>query len=274
MRRVAHCGSPAARRAALGAAACGALLLVFVPDSLTAQREPNGLPASLASLAATPLGALPPGAPAMPASRDDTLLFGVRVQYAVRQLPNANRLTSYGFGGDLQVQGRSIFSGVVGYQTLDRSVCDTAPSCKDRRLMAGARFIGNLVTTRPFLRLPFFSGNSATGSAGFEIGAGWGQKAFGEPQHWTADVTVPLSLSVGQGIRVVPFAAPALAGVWGVSSRGWRYRQRFMVSGGLGLQEIGQSLGLRGLDLTFSLQRAFDPHGTVLGITASWIRVP
>jgi hypothetical protein len=260
-------------RATLGGPLLAAAGLLAVPCALAAQRTPSGLPVSLAALSATPLGALPPAAPSMPTSRDDTLLVGLRVQYAARSLPGANRLTTFGVGTDLQIQGRTIVSGVVGYQTPDQPICQIE-SCREHRLMAGVRFVGNLVTTRPFLRLPGFSGNSATGSAGFEIGGGWGQKAFGEPQHWTADVSMPLSLSVGQGIRVVPFATPALAGVWGVSSRPWRYRQRFMVSGGVGFQEIGQWLRLRGLDLTFALHPTFDPHGTALGVTLSWLHVP
>lgn len=254
-----------------------ALVALAVPTALTAQTQAKasatGLPASLATYAGTPLGALPPAAPAMPTSRDDTLLVGVRLQYAARALPAGHHLTSYGVGTDVQIQGRTILSGLVGYQSADAGLC-VVTGCKDHRVMAAVRFISNMVTTRPFVHVPFFGGNSATGSAGLEIGGGWGGKAFDENQHWSADVSVPLSLSVGQRIRVEPFAAPALAAAWGSSSRGWRYKQRFLTGGGIGLQEIGQLIGVRGLDLTVSVQRLFDPHGTAVGITASWIHLP
>ena len=250
-----------------------ALVAVVVAPRLSAQTSATGLSSTLAAYAGVPLGALPPAAPAMPTSRDDTLLVGVRLQYATRALPAGQRLTSYGIGSDVQIQGRTIISGLVGYQSADAGVC-AITACKDHRAMAAVRLVSNMVTTRPFLHVPFFGGNSATGSAGFELGGGWGGKAFDENQHWSADVSVPLSLSVGQGLRVEPIATPTFAAVWGSTTRSWNYKQRFLVSGGLGLQEIGQWIGVRGLDLTVSIQRLFDPHGTSVGITASWIHLP
>jgi len=39
-------------------------------------------------------------------------------------------------------------------------------------------------------------------------------------------------------------------------------------------QEIGQLIGLTGLDVTLAFQRAFSPFGTTLGATVSWTHVP
>ena len=232
----------------------------------------TGLSRTLAAIASTPLGALTPVGPVMPTSRDDTLLVGFRVQYGSRALDGGHRLRSYGLVGNLQIEGGPLLSGTVGYQYGDAAICTEA--CDTNRLMAGLRYSTYLVTTRPFLRVPFFNENDATGTATLELGAGWADAAFNERQHWTVDITVPLSLAVGQSIRVVPFATPTFAVAWGTTDRQWSRGQRFLVGGGVTVQEIGRFVGLTGLDVTAALQRAFSPHGTTLGLTGSWMHVP
>jgi hypothetical protein len=235
--------------------------------------SPTGLTRTLAALASTPLGGLTPIGPVMATSRDDTLLFGFRVQYGTRALALGRSLTSYGFTTDLQIQGGALISGVIGYQRGDAAICDET-ACDTKRMMAGLRYSKNVVTTRPFLRVPFFNQNDASGTAALELGAGWANKGFGERQHWTADVTVPLSLAVGQRVRIVPFATPSVAVAWGTTERKWSRGQRFLVGGGVTAQELGQWVGLTGLDVTVALQRAFSPFGTTLGFTVSWMHVP
>jgi hypothetical protein len=251
-------------------------LVLFVSRDLGAQSRTE-LTRTLAAIASTPLGALTPVGPVMATSRDDTLLFGFRLQYGSRGLEEGRTLTSYGLTTNLQIQGGALISGTIGYQNGD-DICDpstsAASSCDDHRLMAGLRYSSNLVTTRPFLRVPFFTENDATGTAALELGVGWAEKGFDERQHWTADITVPLSLAVGQRIRMVPFLTPSFAVAWGTTDRMWSRGQRFLVGGGITAQEIGQWVGLTGLDLTFGFQRAFSPHGTTLGATMSWMRVP
>lgn len=252
-----------------------ALLAILVSRTLGAQSTETGtgLSRTLGAIASTPLGALTPVGPVMPTSRDDTLVFGFRLQYGSRALPQRRSLTSYGLVTDLQIQGGPLISGTLGYQRGDADLCNQ-PSCDTHRLMAGVRYSTYLVTTRPFLRLPFFTENDATGTATLEFGAGWANKGFGEKQHWTADVTVPLSIAVGQTIRVVPFATPTFAVAWGTTGRRWSRGQRFLIGGGVTAQEIGQVIGLTGLDVTLALQRAFSPYGTTLGVTVSWMHVP
>jgi hypothetical protein len=249
-----------------------ATLATLTPRVLAAQ-SPTGLTRTLAAIASTPLGALTPVGPAMATSRDDTLLFGFRLQYGARALPEGRSLTSYGLATTVQVQGGALISGTLGYQRGDADICEPS-SCEAHRLMAGLRYSSNLVTTRPFLRVPFFTENDATGTAALEFGVGWADKAFGERQHWTADITVPLSIAVGQRVRVVPFATPSVVMAWGTTNRLWSRGQRFLVGGGVTAQEIGQWIGLPGLDVTFALQRAFSPYGTTLGATVSWAHLP
>ena len=190
------------------------LLALLLSRTLAAQSSRTGLSPTLGAIASTPLGALTPVGPVMATSRDDALLFGFRLQYGSRDLPEQGSLRSYGLVTNLQIQGGALISGTVGYQDGDADLCIES-SCDTHRLMAGLRYSTNLITTRPFLRVPFFTDNDATGTALLELGAGWGGEAFGEREHWTADVTVPLSLAVGQKIRVVPFATPAFAVAWG-----------------------------------------------------------
>lgn len=242
-------------------------------ERLGAQTTPTGLARTLAAIASTPLGALTPVGPLMATSGDDALLFGFRLQYGSRALPEQRSLTSYGLTTKMQIQGGALIAGTVGYQRADADIC-TESSCEAHRWMAGIRYSNNLVTTRPFVRVPFFTENDATGTAALELGAGWANNGFGERPHWTADVTVPLSLAVGQSIRVVTFATPTLAVAWGTTERRWSRGQRFLLGGGVTAQEVGQLIGLTGLDLTVALQRAFSPYGTTLGATISWMHVP
>lgn len=232
-----------------------------------------GLTRTLAAIASTPLGGLTPVGPVMATNRDDKLLFGFRLQYGSRDLPLGRTLTSYGLVTTAQIEGGALVSATVGQQRGDAELC-ARPSCDPHRLMAGVRYSTNLVTTRPFLSVPFFTQNDATGTAALEFGAGWANKGLGEKQHWTADITVPLSLAVGQKIRIVPFATPAFAVAWGTTGRGWSRGQRFLVGGGVTAQEIGQWVGLTGLDVTVAFQRAFSPFGTTFGATVSWMHVP
>ena len=252
-----------------------ALLAFLAARVLGAQSTETGtgLTRTLGAIASTPLGALTPVGPVMASNRDDTLLLGFRLQYGSRALLGDRSLTSYGLATTAQIQGGALISGTVGYQRGDADLC-SRPSCDAHRWMAGVRYSTNLVTTRPFLRVPFFNENDATGTAAIELGGGWADKGFGESQHWTADITVPLSLAVGQKIRVVPFATPTVAMAWGTTDRRWSRGQRFLVGGGVTAQEVGQWIGLTGLDVTLALQRAFSPFGTTLGVNVSWVHVP
>jgi hypothetical protein len=252
-----------------------AVLAFLVSRTLGAQSAETGtgLTRTLGAIASTPLGALTPVGPAMASNRDDALLLGFRLQYGSRDLPLGRSLTSYGLVATAQIEGGALISATVGQQRGDAALC-AQPSCDTSRLMAGVRYSTNFVTTRPFLRVPFFTENDATGTAALEIGAGWANRGFGEKQHWTADITVPLSLAVGQKMRVVPFATPAVVMAWGTTERRWSRGQRFLVGGGVTAQEIGQWIGLTGLDVTLALQRAFSPYGSTLGVTVSWVHVP
>jgi hypothetical protein len=255
-----------------------AMMAVSRPAQLRAQEpEPKpsrtGMSRTLAAIASTPLGALTSVGPFMATSRDDKFLLGFRFQYGSRQLAEGRSLTSYGFTTDLQIEGGAVISGTLGYQRGENSICGVT-SCDTDRMMAGLRYSKNVVTTRPFLRVPFFTDNDASGTAALELGAGWANKGFGDNPHWTADITVPLSLAVGQRTRIVVFATPAVAVAWGTTERRWSRGQRFLTGGGVTIQEIGRWVGIEGIDVTVAAQRAFSPLGTTLGGTVSYMHVP
>jgi hypothetical protein len=253
--------------------ACALAIAATVPVSAHAQAKGTGLSRTLAAIASTPLGALTPVGPSLASRRDDAVLLGFRLQYGSRALPEDRSLTSYAVSANAQIEGGAVVSAIVGQQRGDASICDDS-GCDSHRLMAGLRYSSNFVTTRPFLKLPFFSENDATGTAAVELGAGWANTGLGEKQHWTADVTVPLSVAVGQNVRFVTFATPTVVMAWGTTDRRWSRGQRFMVGGGITAQEIGRWVGVPGLDLSVALQRAFSPFGTGLGVSLTWMRVP
>ena len=233
----------------------------------------TGMTRTLAAIASTPLGALTSVGPLMATSRDDKWLLGFRAQYGSRKLNEGRSLTSYGLSTDLQIEGGAVFTGTIGYQRGDDALCEVT-SCDAERMMAGLRYNKNVITTRPFLRVPFFTDNDATGTTALELGGGWANKGFGEKPHWTADLTVPLSLAVGQRTRIVMFATPAVAMAWGTTDRRWSRGQRFLTGGGITVQEIGRWIGLEGFDVTVATQRAFSSLGITLGATISYMHVP
>ena len=247
--------------------------LVLLSFESAAAQTATGLSRTLAAIASTPLGAFTSTGPVMATSGDDKFLFGFRLQYGSHDLPQQRSLTSYGLTGLVQIEGGALISGTFGHQRGDSEICAVA-GCDVNRVMAGLRYSNNVVTTRPFLRVPGFTENDATGTMALEFGAGWAEQAFGEKPHWTADITVPLSLAVGQRVRVVTFATPAVVVAWGTTERKWSRGQRIMLGGGVTLQEIGQLIGRTGLDLSVGFQRAFSPFGTTLGATVSWMNVP
>ena|SRR5688572_8959387 len=233
----------------------------------------TGLTKTAAAIASTPLGALTPVGPAMAASRDDAVLFGFRLQYGSQKLPAGRTLASTAVSANAQIEGGALISATIGQQRGDASICGES-GCDAHRLMAGLRYSTNFVTTRPFLKLPFFSKNDATGTAALEFGAGWANPGFGEKQHWAADVTVPLSVAVGQNVRFVTFATPSVAMAWGTTDRRWSRGQRFLMGGGVTAQEIGRWVGVQGVDLSVALQRVFSPYGSTVGVSLTWMHVP
>src|SRR5436190_19811971 len=126
--------------------------LPFLSVSTLGAQSRTELTRTLAAIASTPLGALTPTGPVMATSRDDTLLFGFRLQYGSRGLSDSQSLRAYGLTANAQIQGGALVSGTLGYQQGSDDICADV-SCDDARLMAALRYSNNVIPTRPFLRV-------------------------------------------------------------------------------------------------------------------------
>ena len=220
----------------------------------------------LMRLHALPIGALPPVAILMPASRNQNYLVG-RVQ-AGRLLGTVGDRDAIGAGVDLQWRGGSSFGLTAGYQHATCAVPDDCPS----HVMFGGRAKLNMITGGPTFAA-LIGDASATTTLGVELGAGYSPNVFRGRNACAVDVSTPVSISMFQLVRVVAFGAPGIA---------WDTRCPFgngsdgvatsaTASAGLGFHQ----LGARGLDVTIGAQQIFrGGSGTQIGVGVTYVRMP
>jgi len=122
----------------------------------------------LRRLLSVPLGALPPLAMLMPASRNHNYWVG-RIQAGTQQNNFAGDLATAALGLDLQWRGGSSFNFTGGYQWAD--CVQTVTDCS-AHAMIGARARFNIVTGGPTVAA-IVGDNSATTTVGAEIGLGY-----------------------------------------------------------------------------------------------------
>jgi hypothetical protein len=219
------------------------------------------------SAEATPIGALPPVALPMPASRDQSY-WGLRLQSGLRKQPGANDLFAIAAGVDYQVSGGSIFGITGGYQRPQRCQ-STLADCSGHSLY-GVRARFNLVTGGPTIAA-LWGDRNATSTLGTELGVGYAPNVRPGVNACTLDVGLPLSIAMLERIRLVSFVTPGV--VWdkdcsGGNTPGFR---TFLMGFGLGLQQ----LGFRGLDVHVGAQRMMrNSTGLQFGVTVSWVRLP
>ena len=215
---------------------------------------------------ATPIGALPPVALPMPASRDHNY-WGARLQVGQRRERGPEDLLAVAGGIDYQVRGGSIFGVTAGYQW--RQNCQsTTGDCGHPLYGARARF--NLITGGPTIA-GLLGDDGATSTLGTEIGFGFAPDIMENQNACTLDIGVPLSIAMLERLHLVAFLTPGA--VWDLDcSAGDTVPQRsYFVGFGLGVQQ----LGFRGLDVHLGLQRMFrGATGVQFGVTVSWIRLP
>jgi hypothetical protein len=220
----------------------------------------------LRRLLALPVGALPPAAILMPASRNHNYLVA-RVQGG-RLTGSAGDRDAIGAGVDIQWRGGSAFGGTVGYQ---KNRCADPSECPDH-VMVGGRARLNLITGGPTVAA-LIGDASATTTFGTELGVGYAPNAFSGRNACAVDLAVPVSLSMFQVIRVVTFLSPGVA--WDVRCplRGGTpgVGASTLAAAGIGFHQ----LGARGLDVTLGAQRIFRRGaGTHLGISVTYTRLP
>jgi hypothetical protein len=239
------------------------LAVVTGASSATAQQTVTG---RLLSAEATPIGALPPLAMPMPASRNHNY-WGWRLQAGHRSGREGDDVLSLAGGLDLQWRGGSIFGVTAGYQ---QELCEpiVGEDCATH-LLLGLRGRFNIITSGPSLGA-MFNDYSATTTIAAELGFGIAPSIAPSTNACTIDIGLPLSIAFLQRIRLVPFLTPGY--VWDVdcSSNGFADGGRFFTGFGLSLQQ----LAARGLDLHLGFQKIFEADtGFQLGLSVMYVRI-
>jgi len=243
-----------------------ALVCVALAAELRAQApaSPGGL--HLRRLLSVPIGALPPQAMLMPASRNHNYLVG-RLQVGTQRRTIAGDTWVAGGGLDLQWRGGSAFGLTAGY----RGDCSgDNPDCSAHLLFGGrARF--NLITGGPTFAA-LVGDNSATTTVGTEVGIGYSPRGVGTRNACAVDAGLPVSISLFQRIRLLTFFSPGIA--WDVRCpRGGDAAAgaSTFAGAGIGLQQLGHP----GLDVSLGAQRIFRRGaGVQLGLNVTWVRLP
>jgi hypothetical protein len=221
----------------------------------------------LRRLLSVPLGALPPQAMLMPASRNHNY-WVARIQAGSQWNNLVGDLATAALGVDLQWRGGSSFGLTAGYQWADCE--ETVTDCGPHALVGGrARF--NLVTGGPTVA-SIIGDNSATTTVGAEFGMGYAPNAIGGRNACAFDLGAPVSISLFQKVRVLTFLTPGIAWdarcIFGGSTPGG---VSTFLGAGIGLQQLAS----RGLDVSLGVQRIFrDGAGIHLGINVTYVRLP
>lgn len=240
------------------------LTLMSLAQPLTAQTAGE---LHLRRLLSVPLGALPPAAMLMPASRNHNYWVG-RLQAGTQWNNLVGDLTTTAVGVDLQWRGGSSFGLTAGYQTARCTASVT--DCPSHAMIGGrARF--NIITGGPTVA-SMIGDNSATTTLGAEFGMGYAPNAIGGRNACAFDLGAPVSLSLFQKVRVLTFLTPGFA---------WDARCIFagsrpggastFLGTGIGLQQLAS----RGLDVSVGVQRIFRAGaGLQLGVNVTYVRLP
>ena len=220
----------------------------------------------LRRLLALPVGALPPVASLMPASRNHNYLV-LRAQGG-RLTGSAGDRDAIGGGVDIQWHGGSSFGATVGYQRADCTVPDECPD----HVMFGGRVRLNLLTGGPTVA-SIIGDASATTTIGGDLGVGYAPNAFSGRDACAVDLGAPVSLSMFQRLRVVSFFSPGVAWDFRCPLQGGSERTgaSATAAAGIGIHQLWHP----GLDITFGAQKIFrSGSGAHFGIGVTWVNLP
>lgn len=244
--------------------ATSALIVLIAPARGHTQASDNVL--QILRLESTPIGALPPIALPMPASRNHDY-WGVRLQGGQRVGRGAADLGTVAAGIDFQYRGGSIVGITGGYQKRD---CDLAgPDCGTHALF-GLRSRINLITGGPTIGA-LFGDKNATSTLGGEVGFGYAPNFVPDMNSCTIDMGLPLSVSMLQRVRVVSYITPGVVWDFSCGSRGPPTRGSWLTGFGLGIQQFGN----RSTDIFVGVQKIFrGDTGYQIGISVTYVRLP
>ena len=237
----------------------GAFVFVAPRDAAAQGRESH-----IVAVQSTPIGALPPIALPMPASRNHHY-WGFRLQTGRRSGGDAS-LSAIAGGVDLQYKGGSTLGFTAGYQSGD---CGVTEECNGHS-MFGLRTRINLFTGGPTIASVFHD-NTATSTLGTEVGFGYAPHVMPGVSACAIDVGMPFSVAMLQRVRLVSYITPGI--VWNVdcSDQGSGSRASYLTGLGFGLQQLGH----RGFDVYFGVQKIFlGETGYQFGISATYVLLP
>lgn len=216
---------------------------------------------------ATPVGALPPIALPMPASRNHNYWIG-RLQSGFRKGPGGSSLPAAAAGLDFQYRGGSIFGVTAGYQKRD---CGLLGGNCGQHALFGARAQIGLVTGGAAMA-SLLRDNSTTSTFGTEFGFGYAPNVRDSLDACTFDFGIPFSVAKRrQRPRLVAFVKPGVVWNFSCGSDGPSARKSYFTDFGFGLQQVGN----RSLDIYIGLQKMFRARtGMQLGATFTYVRLP
>lgn len=249
------------RRAWVGAAVAASMI---APLALGAQESERDL--EILRLEGTPIGALPPIALPMPASRNHNY-WGGRIQTGYRRAKQSNDLLAIAGGVDFQFRGGSIYGVTAGYQQRQ---CDVEGDRCGGHAMFGARSRFNLVTGGPTIGT-LFNDPSATSTLGTEIGIGYSPNVVKGMNACAVDIGLPLSIAMMERRRIVSYFTPGMVWDWSCGPSGPPTKTSYLSSFGVGLQQLYN----RSLDVYVGVQKIFRAKtGYQVGISFTYVRLP
>lgn len=240
------------------------LLGLAIANPLAAQTVGE---AHLRRLLAVPLGALPPVAMLMPASRNHNYWVG-RLQAGTQRDNLSGDLDAAALGLDFQWRGGSTFGLTGGYQFAD---CEEGVVGCSGHALFGARAKFNIVTGGPTFA-SLVGDNSATTTLGAEFGAGYAPNALAGRNACAFDVAAPISISMFQRVRLLTYFTPGIA--WDIRcprSGSQAGGASTFAGAGIGLQQLFN----RALDVSLGVQRIMRRGaGLQLGVNVAYVRLP
>lgn len=258
---------PVMRAATLRIAPIAALSLATLFAQASRAAAQTATPQPILAFEATPIGALPPMALPMPASRDHNY-WGLRFQTGERVQRGPEDLLAVATGVDFQVRGGSVFGLTGGYQW--RQHCQALASDCGGHSLFGARARFSVMTGGPTLA-SLWGDNDASSTLGTEFGIGYAPRTSPGVNSCTFDVGLPFSIATLERIHLVTFVTPGWVKEFDCSSENTPSQSNYLMGFGLGLQQ----LGFRGLDVQAGMQRVFrGATGVQFGISISWVRLP
>ena len=214
-------------------------------------------------LESTPIGALPPIALPMPASRNHSY-WGARLQGGYRSSRGGDDLGAVAGGIDFQYRGGSVIGVTAGHQRRD---CELVVGDCGGHALFGVRSRINFLTGGPTIG-KLFGDVNATTTVGGELGFGYAPNILPNINSCTFDMGVPLSVSMLQRVRVVTYVTPGVA--WDVScgSEGPETRMSWLTGFGVGIQQFGN----RSTDIFLGAQKIFrGATGFQIGLSVTYV---